>query len=47
MDMPICPLCGLPVNVNTEAHITEQDGTVKHHQCPQAAEGDPDAAATV
>jgi hypothetical protein len=33
-EFPICPLCGQPVNTNAEAHITEADGTVKHHECP-------------
>ena len=33
---PICPLCNQPVNTNTDAHITETDGTVKHHECPTA-----------
>lgn len=42
-DFPICPLCGQPVNTNTDAHITEENGTVKHHECPQP-EAEPPAA---
>jgi hypothetical protein len=34
MDFPICPLCGQAVNTNTDAHITDADGSVKHHECP-------------
>jgi hypothetical protein len=40
-EFPICPLCGHPVDTNTEAHITEPvwpgaDFTiVKHHECPE------------
>lgn len=42
METPIiCPLCNKPVNVNTEAHITEPvwPGSdfkiIKHHECPK------------
>ncbi|WP_161499863.1 hypothetical protein [Rhodoferax sp. TS-BS-61-7] len=43
-EFPICPLCGQPVNTNTDAHVTEADGvTVKHHECPQP-EAEPPAA---
>jgi hypothetical protein len=34
-EFPICPLCDQPVNTNNEAHITEADGTIKHHECPK------------
>lgn len=34
IDFPICPLCGQAVNVNTDAHITEVDGTTRHNECP-------------
>ncbi|MDZ7920741.1 hypothetical protein [Rhodoferax sp.] len=38
-DFPICPLCGQPVNTNTDAHVTEPTEAggviIKHHQCPE------------
>jgi len=40
-ELPICPLCNRPVNTNTEAHITEPDGTVKHHECPTEQPAEP------
>lgn len=33
MTFPTCPVCNQPVDINTEAHITEQDGMVTHHVC--------------
>jgi hypothetical protein len=39
-ELPICPVCGQPVDINTEAHITEpiwpnmSEYLIKHHECP-------------
>jgi hypothetical protein len=36
-EFPICPLCSKPVNINTDAHVTEIVDSVeivKHHECP-------------
>ena len=36
MDQPTCPICGQPVDTNTESHVTAADGTVYHADCYSA-----------
>jgi hypothetical protein len=44
MPNPVCPLCDQPVDICTEAHITEANGEVRHHECPVETPPEPEPA---